>query len=245
MNKLLSSHNYTFSQVMYATRSGRKTILHMTSGEDLETYLPIHRLMEEAPAGTFLSANKGIVLSCLHITSTEGNVYVMEDGMRFTGRARKSAIKYVKSATGSASRYSPNGLWEDYSRYAAFDELPLAFCVIELVFDGRGRGMDFIFRYCNKEMEILEGKSIEEMLNKSFYEVFENGDRKWLVTYADVALNGAKRTIESYSPEIGAHLRIICYQPKPNFCACLLIKTGPSYKPTGHWTQFIGDHLTN
>ena len=37
------------------------------------------------------------------------------------------------------------------------DEMPLAYCVIELVFDEDGHGIDFIFRYCNKEMAVVEG----------------------------------------------------------------------------------------
>ncbi|CCO04661.1 hypothetical protein predicted by Glimmer/Critica [Ruminococcus bicirculans (ex Wegman et al. 2014)] len=51
------------------------------------------------------------------------------------------------------------------------------------------------------------------MLNRSFYEVFRNGDRKWLVSYADVALNGTKHTLKDFSPEIGKDLTIYCYQP--------------------------------
>ena len=70
--------------------------------------------------------------------------------------------------------------------------MPLAFCIIELVFDAEGHGVDFVFRYCNDEMAVVEGVPVSEMLNHSFYEVFENGDKKWLVTYADVALNGNK-----------------------------------------------------
>ena len=53
-----------------------------------------------------------------------------------------------------------------------------------------GRGLDFIFRYCNAEMANVEGVPVEEMLDHSFYEIFRNGDKKWLVAYADVALNG-------------------------------------------------------
>ena len=44
------------------------------------------------------------------------------------------------------------------------DEMPLAYCVIELVFDEDGHGVDFIFRYCNKEMAVVEGVPVEEML---------------------------------------------------------------------------------
>ena len=76
-----------------------------------------------------------------------------------------------------------------------WDKIPLAFCVIELVFDEKGHGVDFVFRYCNEMMADVEGIPISEMINRSFYEVFENGDKKWLVTYADVALNGNKHTL--------------------------------------------------
>ncbi|MDO4484860.1 MAG: PAS domain-containing protein [Clostridia bacterium] len=218
MEKLLNRHQFTFDQVMYATRNGRKTVLHMETGDTLETFLPIRRLIEQAPANLFVSVNKGVVLAFAYISGTEGSVYIMKDGVRFQGRARQKPITRPKSITAAVESGS------EWDRFALLDELPLAFCVIELVFDEHGRGMDFIFRYCNKEMEVLEGKSIDEMLNRSFYEVFENGDRKWLVAYADVALNGVKRTLESYSPEINANLKIYCYQPKPNFCACVLVK---------------------
>ncbi len=48
---------------------------------------------------------------------------------------------------------------------------------------------------------------------------------KWLVTYADVALNGTKRIIHDYSPEINKNLTIHCFQPSPGYCACVLIPT--------------------
>lgn len=80
-----------------------------------------------------------------------------------------------------------------------------------------------LFRYCNDEMAVVEGIPVSEMLNRSFYEVFENGDKKWLVTYADVALNGNKHILQDYSPEIDKTLTIYCFQPAPGYCACVLI----------------------
>ena len=103
------------------------------------------------------------------------------------------------------------------------NDMPLAFCIIELVFDAEGHGVDFVFRYCNDEMAVVEGIPVSEMLNRSFYEVFENGDKKWLVTYADVALNGNKHILHDYSPEIDKTLTIYCFQPAPGYCACVLI----------------------
>lgn len=48
-----------------------------------------------------------------------------------------------------------------------------------------GCGVDFIFRYCNAEMATVEGVPVEEMLNRSFYKVFPNGDKKWLCVSDD------------------------------------------------------------
>lgn len=223
MKNLLAKYNAQFDQLMYATRDGRKTVLVLENGMRLETFLPIRRLMEEAPEGTLICINKGILIAARHLRSVQDNAYTMADGTQFIGRVRDRKTQQAIPAS-EASRPTRLADPDAWSQYSILDEFPLAFCIIELVFDEHGRGLDFIFRYCNKEMEVLEGKTIGDMLNHSFYEIFENGDKKWLVTYADVALNGVKRTIESFSPEIGSNLRIYCYQPKPNFCACTLFR---------------------
>ena len=99
---------------------------------------------------------------------------------------------------------------------------PIAVSVIELIFSDSGRGIDFIFRYCNQEMFKLEGVSIEDMLNHSLYEVFPNADKKWIVPYADVAINGTNRLVRKYSPVYHREITIQCFQPMPGFCACIL-----------------------
>lgn len=205
--------------VMYITRNGRKSVINLADGRKIETFNPIKSLIETLPEDTFESINKGIVISPRYVADVKGNQYIMEDGMAFTGRVRATRKQKENMA-----KYNGSNQVYEWEPYAILDNMPLAFCVIELVFNEKGHGIDFIFRYCNKEMEVLEGKTIGEMVDKSFYEVFENGDKKWLVTYADIALNGGQKIIEAFSPEVNANLRICCYQPKPNFCACALIK---------------------
>ena len=155
-------------------------------------------------------------------------IYTMTDGHTFQGRKRglsehrkiRKKLGLASSVLSSDDYIPPLGLLE---KCTLLDKMPLAFCVIELVFDEKGHGVDFVFRYCNEMMADVEGIPISEMINRSFYEVFENGDKKWLVTYADVALNGNKHTLTDYSPEIDKHLTIYCYQPIPGYCACILI----------------------
>lgn len=83
--------------------------------------------------------------------------------------------------------------------------------------------MDFVFRYCNRAMEPVEGLTVEQMVDRSFYEVFPKGDRKWIVPYADVAMNGTTRILNDYSSEVQKNLRISCFQPEPGYCACMIV----------------------
>lgn len=217
--RYLKKYKVEGSKIMYMTRDGRKTVIHQENGRKVETFHAIKGILENYPDEMFEIINKGIVVAPKYVEKVDNNVYTMTDGATFKGR-----VRVTKEQKDNAYRYNEDIVTTDWNEYAILDNMPLAYCIIELVFDEKGRGIDFIFRYCNKHMEDIEGKTLDEMINKSFYEVFENGDKKWLVTYADVALNGNSHTIESFSPEIDARLRIYCYQPKPNFCACVLIK---------------------
>lgn len=208
------------NEIMYMTKDGRKTVIHCANGRDIETFHTIKSLMGAMHGITFESINKGVVIAATYLKEVKNNCYTMSDGRQFNGRVRVSKTKKLQDERFLSSLCNTTTI----SDFSVLDNFPMAFCVIEMVFDERGHGIDFIFRYCNAEMELLEGKKIGDMLGKSFYEIFENGDKKWLITYADVALNGNNRIVEGYSPEIDSNLKIYCSQPKPNFCACALVK---------------------
>lgn len=197
--------------------------------ESFATTIPIKELMLYLPEEDFLNISKGVVLrknQIVHI-SDEG-LYTMTDGAVFQGRKRNlSQHKQIRKALGlnvqNYSEVSEDSSLQLFDSCSFLNDMPLAFCIIELVFDAEGHGVDFVFRYCNDEMAVVEGVPVSEMLNHSFYEVFENGDKKWLVTYADVALNGNKHILQDYSPEIDKTLTIYCFQPASGYCACVLI----------------------
>ena len=221
-------HNIRSADVMYIYRNDKKTVIHLCDGNEYPSFIPIHEIRSFLPDGDFIDIAKGVLVrrdKIVHIA--DDGVYTMTDGRSFQGRRRNlSEHKRLRREmrldlpSSDAAFLPPMGLFE---KCGILDGMPLAYCVIELVFDENGHGVDFIFRYCNKQMAVVEGIPVAEMLNRSFYEVFKNGNKKWLVTYADVALNGSSKTICDYSPEIGKTLTVYCYQPEPGFCACILI----------------------
>ena len=221
--------NIDISNILYLTRQNPLTKITFLDGKEILTAIPVKEIALYLPDEEFVNITKGILLRKSQIVNiSDDGLYAMTDGSVFQGRKRNiSQHKQLRQALGLSKEQNektekmiPLELLEKCS---ILNDMPLAFCVIELVFDANGRGVDFVFRYCNEEMAVVEGIPVSEMLNNSFYEVFENGDKKWLVTYADVALNGKKVILHDYSPEIGKDLTIYCFQPHPGYCACILI----------------------
>ena len=210
VNRFFKINNINTDDIKYVIHENKKTAVFLIEGKSIETWIPMKDIYENLPKNDFLNIQKGILVNAKQIVNISYNgIYTMTDGHTFASTVL-SSDDYIP----------PLGLLE---KCTLLDKMPLAFCVIELVFDEKGHGVDFVFRYCNEMMADVEGIPVSEMINRSFYEVFENGDKKWLVTYADVALNGNKRILTDYSPEIDKHLTIYCYQPIPGYCACILI----------------------
>lgn len=221
--------NIDISNILYLTRQNPDTKITFFDGKEILTAIPVKEIAIYLPDEEFVNITKGVLLRKSQIVNiSDDGLYTMTDGSVFQGRKRNiSQHKQLRQALGlskeqdeKAEKMIPLELLEKCS---ILNDMPLTFCVIELVFDVNGSGVDFVFRYCNEEMAVVEGIPVSEMLNNSFYKVFENGDKKWLVTYADVALNGTKVILHDYSPEIGKDLTIYCFQPHPGYCACILI----------------------
>ena len=221
--------NIDIANILYLTRQNPHTKITFFDGKEILTAIPVKEIAIYLPDEEFVNITKGVLLRKSQIVNiSDDGLYTMTDGSVFQGRKRnisqhkqlRQALGLSKEQDAKAEKMIPLELLEKCS---ILNDMPLAFCVIELVFDANGRGVDFVFRYCNEEMAVVEGIPVSEMLNNSFYEVFKNGDKKWLVIYADVALNGTKVILHDYSLEIGKDLSIYCFQPHPGYCACILI----------------------
>ena len=76
----------------------------------------------------------------------------MTDGAVFQGRKRNlSQHKQIRKALGlnaqNYSKVSEDSSLQLFNSCSFLNDMPLAFCIIELVFDAEGHGVDFVFRY--------------------------------------------------------------------------------------------------
>ena len=238
VDQFFEKNGIKIEDILYVYHAKKHTCVMTTSGTLYEMTAPLKEVTVKLPESDFWNIQKGVYVAKRHIADIDRkHNYIMTDGKVFEGRHRTPGEHNLhhKELFGD---YPPQNrtkaqkekdflerklpVFTMLERCKVMDDAPVAFCVIELVFLEDGRGIDFVFRYCNKEMAVLEGVSVEEMIDRSFYEVFPNGDKKWIIPYAEVALNGTKQIIRDYSPEVDKNLIIRCFQPEKGFCACIL-----------------------
>lgn len=231
IQKFFTKHHITENDIKYIIRRDGKTCICLDDGRIVETYTPLKTIITEMTPDHFINVNKGIALASDKIASIHDDQYMMQDGNHFKGRARMPMLYRFEQERRFNSPEMVNGSMDLINAFSVLDRIPIPFCVIELLYDNTGNSIDFRFRYANEAMADLQSLSREQLLNESFYSIFRNGDRKWLVAYADVALNGGSRIFRDYSPEINKDLTIYCYQPSEGYCACAFLEEPDEPKP--------------
>lgn len=220
--KFFRKHNIHINDVKYLLRQDNKTCIYMTDGRVVKTFITVKDLYEVLIPYDFISINKGTIVSREQIDHIENCTYHMLDGVCLEGRKRGAASHKLLNKSLHPG-LSPNTPTNIRTHFSVLNDMPVAFCVIELIFNKDGTGIDFVFRYCNEEMLKLEKLTAGEIIDQSFYQVFPNSERRLLAAYTDVAVNGGSYHLRTYSARLDKKLVIKCFQPLENFCAFILL----------------------
>ena len=227
MENYLRRHGIRWGDIKYILRENGKTVICLDDGRREETYNTVKSLMDVLPDGEFICVNKGIVLAKRKIANVNGFVYTMSDGSEYIGRAHQQGghmanIPNVITLSSRDTIMSPEEIFENYK---ALDDMPVAFGILNIIFNEDGRGGDLVFRYCNKKLKEYSGYE-GPVEGKSFFEVHPNSDKRWLLPIADVAMNGIPRVVQSETvcgPGKATPLTVYCFQVAKNHCGCMLV----------------------
>lgn len=207
--------------IVYITVEGRKTKITRNDGSAVRTNRSLKDVFSDLPEDTFSNINRGIVVSKRYIKDEANGVITMTDDTQFRRRVRSDrAPKPPKKkplhpeAPHIQCPVSTLGQW--------LDQLPIPMLIMELVYGKNGNGMDFLVRYCNREMARLEGITPQEVKDLSVGNLPNIGSAKWMAVFADVALSGSSRIIEDALEGSEKYMQLRCFQPQPGFCCCIL-----------------------
>ena len=213
--------------ILYLSLSGRKTVIHITSGRIYETYTPIDELAKNL-GSTFIRVDRCYLVSAKAIHDVTKTINLINgESLDYARRRKREIVEQLRIERQKIGRTLEHNdvpaSQEEYHRhYASFDHMPFAFTDIEMVFSEEHSAVDWIFRYGNRALAELEKLPLEQLIDHSFGSIFPNMDAKWLRVYERTALYGETLEITDCSPEIDTELKIICFPTFPGHCGCML-----------------------
>ncbi|MCI5897883.1 MAG: LytTR family transcriptional regulator DNA-binding domain-containing protein [Firmicutes bacterium] len=213
--------------VLYILMKKNYAEIHTFSGKHYKTRITLNEL-EKDLGDSFLKVSRGCLVSVMAIHDIS-NVIELTTGesLPYSVRNRNAVVAQLQEKQKLIiSRFSEGRIPEEeeayHAHYRCFDDLPIAFADIEMVFDDERRAVDWIFRYGNQALALLEKIPLEKLIGSTFSNLFPNMNDKWLRAYEQAALYGATLEIVDFSPEIDTYLRILCFPTFRGHCGCIL-----------------------
>ncbi len=214
---------------------------HLSTGARCKTRLPI-KTLEPMLGDEFIRTHRNYLVAVRAIHSISDRVYLNNGESLFFAQRRKKELtdelrqrrRQLLERLSAVSETHTEAEYHD--RFRSFDDLPIAFCDIEMVLDASQNAVDWIFRYGNEALAKLEKTTLSALLGKSFSSVFPNMDEKWLKSYERAALYGQTLEIIDHSHEIDTDLDIICFPTIKGHCGCILLNVDEM-----HYAENQGD----
>lgn len=219
--------NIPISSILYVIMDGNNAFFHVSYDKVYQTRMTLAEI-EPQLGENFIKIKRGCIVSVMSIHSFGDKVNLINgEELCYAARHRKEIVdefitkqKELINALNKSASLNTKEEYHEY--YRLFDSLPIAFCDIEMIFDGEYNAVDWIFRYGNMALADLEKMPLGHLIGNTFSSVFPDMDVKWLRTYERAALYGETIKIVDYSPEIDTYLDIICFPTFKGHCGCIL-----------------------
>lgn len=215
--------------ILYVSKVNKSLEIHVQGDKIYKTRMVMSELEELLGEG-FIKVHRGCLVSVKAIHEiTDQIMLVNGESLFYTVRKKKDIIdEFREKQQGFIGRMTAQSIpmsEDDYLEYyKSFDDMPFAFADIEILFNDENRAIDWIFRYGNPQLAILEKMPVEKLIGRTFSSLFGKVASKWLKMYERSTLYGEKLEIQDYSHEVDAYLKIISFPTFKGHCGCILFR---------------------
>lgn len=214
--------------ILYVVVEGKVARFRMFENKIYKTNMPLLEI-EEKLKDRFIKIGRSILVSgrVIHSITTKINL-INGETLNYTFRKKKYikdqlSLSRQKIIDSFDTKNIPKTTEEYFEHYKSFDNLPIAFTDIEMVFDDKKNAIDWIFRYGNEALAKIEKLPLKKLINRPFSKVFDNMDEKWLKSYERTVLYHETIEIVDFSPEVDRYIKITCFPTFDGHCGCLLL----------------------
>lgn len=214
--------------ILYVIMKGNMAYIHLADGNIIETRVTLQEF-ETMLGDDFIKVKRNCLVSAYAIHEIDEDVILVNgEHVVYAKRNYDTIIKEYhakqKRIINSFSKYDiPTSIEEFHNIYRIFDDLPIAFTDIEMIFDEQEKVTDWRFCYGNEALAKLEKTPLDKLVGHSFTEVFPTMSDTWLKLYERSTLFEELLNIVDYSPEIDANLQIICFPTFKGHCGVILL----------------------
>lgn len=113
-----------------------------------------------------------------------------------------------------------------------FDNMISPFSYYRMVYDEKGRPVDYIFLAVNKAFEVETGMRREDIVGRNVLSVYPNTERYWIECFGRVAKTGEPEQLSAYSCALNKWYSTRAYSPRPDHVALTISDI----------TQYISEH---
>lgn len=215
------------STILYVNMQRNVATIHTVSGEEYRTRLTLTEL-EQRLGEDFLKINRSALVSVMAVHNIGEQIELNNgDVLDYNVRGRRELIAQLREKQKNIirrfqEREIPAADEVYRTHYRCFDELPIAFADIEMLFNDEKHAVDWRFRYANQALSALENVPLDELVGNTFSSFFSNMNIKWLLLYERAVLYHETLEVVDHSPEIDTDLRVVCFPTFPGHCGCLL-----------------------
>ena len=139
-----------------------------------------------------------VAASTCHRVWTQGEIALVEE----VAERIWTAVERARAET---------SLRESEDRYhTLFESLDQGFCVFEMLFDGEGRPVDYVFVEVNPAFEAQTG--LVSAVGRRISELAPGHEQRWYNLYGEVALTGTPLRVEDVAQALGRWYEIYAYR---------------------------------
>lgn len=205
-----------FQDIRYIETEGKVCHIFVRDMDCFDTYMTLSSLKAQLPTNQFAQISRSCIVAIDEISAVGKENILLYDGskLRITPNHVEEVFQAHQNYVSQFhAKKTSHEISKEIDKYHLLDISPVPRCVIEMYFDGN-KPMDFKFHYVNDAIVKLFGKEKkEDLLGKTFREVFANVNEKWMDFYAPTALYGTPRRVVIDSTEINRELYVRAYQP--------------------------------
>ena len=215
------------SDILYVFMKKQDAYVHMSDGSVLKTRMTFAEFQSEL-GDDFIRIHRGCLVSAKAMHSVDKLITLSNgDSLEYSTHHKKEIMRKFRRKQRIiidelSVNDNPTDNEEYHKHYKCFDNIPIAFTDIEMIFDEESEAVDWIFRYGNEALAKVENCPLEVMIGSTFHSIFPNMDKKWLRSYERTVLYGETLELVDYSPEIDKYLHIICFPTFKGHCGCML-----------------------